>query len=571
MPFGKRSNSPPGGGAAPDSGASGASVSVWDALQIIPRRNSKPRGVEPSLLDRLSQIAPQAASAEPAPAAAEAGAMTVTGAEPGFADPVAGPVRDTASVTEELLQATALTAAADEPEALAAPRAPLLRLDPFAAVAVLPEGDPSPIETGEIEPQVHSRDGPADVPAPAPADGWPADEGAPEDDAGPAADVEPVQETSAADAVLEPQPVAEAAAPADAPAIVAEVVAQAGNDAEAEAAASDRSATDAARHADTAADVLPPLDLDGAAKAGETESGVVTVSADAVATTDPATLDPVTTADAAGDVEQARRTAGATVTSAAAVVPPSAPSVTGLADNGDGDDAQPDPRQFVSFLALSAPGRTTAATVAEACRALARDGATIEPLTLADDLDGHAMALAVNGHAIIAMTLAEPIPADVPLTGDAQAAAAARAGAAHTALALIEPVEGADALDGAEAVTLVLAAMASLLPATAAVFAFSGVCTSTEDLRSDARHFALGQTPIRLWVDVTLRKAADGPDGTPRLAASTRGLHVFAGREIELGPAALDAADLRRRALAMAAHLAVNGDAARGVPVAVIA
>jgi hypothetical protein len=222
-------------------------------------------------------------------------------------------------------------------------------------------------------------------------------------------------------------------------------------------------------------------------------------------------------------------------------------------------------RQFLSYLVHPAGSRTSACDVAAVCRALGGADLDVEPLPLADAFGDNALALTVNGKTIIAMTIDSPLPADVLLRGDPQAIAAARAGAAHTVLALIEPVDGQpDALDGATAMTTVLSAMASVLPAEAAVFTSSGVCATVATLNACAHELGHGQAPVRLWFEVSLHLALPGADQRLRLAATTNGLAAFIGREIEFAAASIGRRELRRRILALSAHLAVNGFAMSG-------
>jgi hypothetical protein len=222
-------------------------------------------------------------------------------------------------------------------------------------------------------------------------------------------------------------------------------------------------------------------------------------------------------------------------------------------------------RQFLSYLIHTAGSRTSACDVAAVCRALGGADLDVEPLPLADAFGDNALALTVNGKTIIAMTIDSPLPADVPLRGDPQAIAAARAGTAHTVLALIEAVESQpDALDGATAMTTVLSAMASVLPAEAAVFTSSGVCATVATLNACAHELGHGQAPVRLWFEVSLHLAEPGADQRLRLAATTNGLAAFIGREIEFAAASIGRRELRRRILALSAHLAVNGFAMSG-------
>lgn len=259
---------------------------------------------------------------------------------------------------------------------------------------------------------------------------------------------------------------------------------------------------------------------------------------------------------------------GATIQSEEVTDYPAAePSMPAALDSAPDDDE--DLRHhFLSYLVLERPARVTAMDVVAASILLTKDQAIlVEPIDTGP-LGDTAVALAVNGQAVVIMMVDDPLPPDAwePAARRASwnAGPALAEGYAHAVIALIDAADThAKALNGAAAVTIVLAALAAILPAKAAVFTEAETVQKPSVLADHVRHLLEGQIPIPLWVGLALTHAEPSPEGARRISVSTTGLRPFAGREIEFLPTSLDPMEVGRRIIGLAAYLVGNGPVIR--------
>ncbi|MBP6014324.1 MAG: DUF4261 domain-containing protein [Alphaproteobacteria bacterium] len=141
--------------------------------------------------------------------------------------------------------------------------------------------------------------------------------------------------------------------------------------------------------------------------------------------------------------------------------------------------------------------------------------------------------------------------------------AAGEAMASHSAHVIVATLKEAnshlEALNGAAQVTLTVAALATLVPGVAVVWANGDVITRTDRFSEAAHAFAQRQIRPDIWIGFDW---LDGPPlqgGQRTLALTTTGLTAFVGREIEWLPAALPPTTIARRVFGVCQYLIVSG------------
>lgn len=223
--------------------------------------------------------------------------------------------------------------------------------------------------------------------------------------------------------------------------------------------------------------------------------------------------------------------------------------------------------RFITYLPLDAPGTLSATETMAAFKALIGAAPmTIEDRGPVDDASGPGFVVTVNGMAVTVLFMDFPLPEDAWQSAAAasltwrDAAEALRSTRAHVVLALLEdPPDHPFALNGAAAVTLLAAAMARRLPASAIVFTESDAILPARDLGDIAAGFMQGQMPVMLWTRLAFLRGPDDAAGRPTVGALTFGLAAFIGREIELEPAPLEPAAIAERLLGLCQYLIVQG------------
>ncbi|MFO1088346.1 MAG: DUF4261 domain-containing protein [Hyphomicrobiales bacterium] len=227
----------------------------------------------------------------------------------------------------------------------------------------------------------------------------------------------------------------------------------------------------------------------------------------------------------------------------------------------------PGTSHFLSYVALAEHARVTAEETVASCRSIGGDGLfDISVLPPTEELGDDNFALRVNGATIVV------IFADMALPPDSWEEAAVRSitfndaakvmvnTRAHVIVALVEPpTDHIRALNGAAAVTLVLAGLSAILPAAAVVFTEAQSIVRGAALVGQARQLVAGQVPVTLWTTMTLARGAPTEGGLATVMGSTLGLRAFIGREIEFLPAPMPPMDLARRLIGMASYLCAKG------------
>jgi len=223
--------------------------------------------------------------------------------------------------------------------------------------------------------------------------------------------------------------------------------------------------------------------------------------------------------------------------------------------------------RFITYLPLETPGTLSAAETMAAFKALIGAAPmTIEDRGPLDNGPGPGFVVTVNGMAVTVLFMDFPLPEDAWQSAAAasltwrDAAEALRGTRAHVVLALLEdPPDHPFALNGAAAVTLLAAAIARRLPASAVVFTEADTIQPADTLPDLAAAFLQGRMPVMLWTRLAFLRGPEGAAGRPTVGAVTFGLAAFIGREIELEPAPLEPAGIAERLLGLCQYLIVNG------------
>lgn len=183
---------------------------------------------------------------------------------------------------------------------------------------------------------------------------------------------------------------------------------------------------------------------------------------------------------------------------------------------------------------------------------------------------GRGFVLTANGKRLSVLLVEQPLPRDAyerALSLDRVWPAAAEAMQRQRAHAIVGMVDAAEdhggALEGAACATLVAAALATLLPALAVIWAAGATITDPPRFVESAKGLARRQLPSDLWVSLAFLDGPPSATGERTLAVLTTGLQPFVGREIEFLPTALSPYELARRVIGLGQYLIQSGPVIR--------
>ncbi len=176
--------------------------------------------------------------------------------------------------------------------------------------------------------------------------------------------------------------------------------------------------------------------------------------------------------------------------------------------------------------------------------------------------------IAIDDVVIAVLPVAHRLPAEVyavPIELDRVWPGAATAMASHGAHIAVGTVTESHThgavLEAAGAMTLVCAALSTLLPVTAAIWTNSETIVNPARLQAAGESVATPKVPLDLWVGL---RWLDAPGPVVRqFAVLTSGMEPFIGREIEWMPVPMDPADIAERLLSICGYLIGQGPVMR--------
>jgi len=239
------------------------------------------------------------------------------------------------------------------------------------------------------------------------------------------------------------------------------------------------------------------------------------------------------------------------------------------------DHERPMPARFLAYLATAGAETLGAATLCAQARAMwpGAPGMGLRPLltiTAPEEMGGGpGFLLEAAGQRYSVLFVARPLTPDayasaVEIARDWPGARIAMAShSAHVIIATASTLPThPEALQAASAMSLVIAALTTLLPAIAIIWTNGDAISPPESFRAATLALQRAQIPVGEWVGVRWHHAEATLLGGPRAGALTTGLEPFIGREIELVPSALPPALLMARFSGLCHALILSGEAA---------
>jgi len=131
---------------------------------------------------------------------------------------------------------------------------------------------------------------------------------------------------------------------------------------------------------------------------------------------------------------------------------------------------------------------------------------------------------------------------------------------AHIIVGCVVDGEGhRPAVETAGLVTAMAAAVAALTSTIGVYWSTGNTVTEAARFQQIADSFFAGNLPVTVWVQLLLLPSIPTAKGEPTLAAVTRGLQPFGGREIEFQPTTLPPAGIAQRVFGGCIYLLTKG------------
>ncbi len=225
--------------------------------------------------------------------------------------------------------------------------------------------------------------------------------------------------------------------------------------------------------------------------------------------------------------------------------------------------------RFIAMLALERAGTTTAENViAEMRRQFPKLKAPLTPVEgPANRGDAScAFLLEIGDIVVTVLVIHRPIPPgtlDRAIGGSRNWPDAAARLSAHRAHAIVATFAASGdwkaAVSHAQAVTLVTAALSSVLPSIGVYWAAGETVTPAARFRRDASDMLAGRPPVAEWVQFWWLNGDPTARGEPTRAVVTTGLSSLLGREIDFPPTTLAPAEIGQRVLGTIQYLLTQG------------